>query len=77
VLGKLLPLRAEVERSGCAFALGTTVPLLRFAGLLAAGIAGAGPNLTGARRGETWLRLAGGGVLVLAGLNDTANYWLL
>jgi hypothetical protein len=59
------------------FALGTTLPLLGLAGLLAAGVGATKGYLAGARRVDIWLRIAAGAVLVLAGLNDTITYWFL
>lgn len=60
-----------------AFALGTTLPLLGLAALLAAGVKSPKRYLAQARRIDSWLRPAAGIVLVLAGLNDTLVYWLL
>lgn len=59
------------------FALGTTLPLLGFAVLLAAGAGARQGYLQGARRIDTWLRPAAGLVLILAGLNDTVIYWFI
>ncbi|MBI4491656.1 MAG: sulfite exporter TauE/SafE family protein [Chloroflexi bacterium] len=59
------------------FALGTTLPLLGLAGLLAAGVGATKGYLAGARRVDAWLRPAAAVVLVLAGLNDTVTYWFL
>ena len=59
------------------FALGTTLPLLGLAGVLAAGAGATKTYLTVAGRLDTWLRPAAAAVLVLAGLNDTLTYWLL
>ncbi|MPZ15311.1 MAG: sulfite exporter TauE/SafE family protein [Chloroflexi bacterium] len=59
------------------FALGTTLPLLGLAGVLAIGVGSAQSYLASARRLDTWLRTAAGVVLVLAGLNDTITYWFL
>jgi cytochrome c biogenesis protein CcdA len=59
------------------FAVGSSLPLLALAGALAAGL-GSLDHLTGGmRRVERPLRIAGGVVLVLAGLHDTLIYWLL
>lgn len=60
-----------------AFALGTTLPLLVLAGLLATGARAAGAYVASARRASRWLRPVAGVVLVLAGLNDTFTYWFL
>lgn len=59
------------------FALGTTLPLLGLAGLLAAGVGATKGYVAGARRIEAWLRPTAGVVLLLAGLNDTLTYWFL
>lgn len=59
------------------FALGTTLPLLAFTVLLAAGAGASKSFLAGARQVDRSLRLAAGVVLVLAGLNDTVTYWFL
>jgi cytochrome c-type biogenesis protein len=59
------------------FALGTTLPLLGLAALLAAGVGATQGYLHGTRRIDRWLRPAAGIVLVLAGLNDTITYWFL
>lgn len=59
------------------FALGTTLPLLGLAALMALGIGGRTSYLAGARRLDRWLRPAAGLVLVLMGLNDTITYWFL
>lgn len=59
------------------FALGTTLPLLGLAGLLAAGVGATNAYLAGAHRLEAWLRPAAAIVLILAGLNDTIIYWFL
>ena len=59
------------------FALGTTLPLLGLAGLLAAGAGATGSYLAGARHLDRWLRPVAALVLILAGINDTILYWLL
>jgi len=59
------------------FALGTTLPLLGLAGLLAAGTSATRRYVVGARRVAVWLRPVAAGVLLLAGLNDTMTYWFL
>lgn len=59
------------------FALGTTLPLLGLAGLLAVGVSGTKDYLAGARRIDAWLRPAAAVVLILAGINDTFTYWFL
>lgn len=59
------------------FALGTTLPLLGFAAVMAVGASTTQGFLRGARRIDAWLRPAAGIVLILAGLNDTVMYWLI
>ncbi|HZU07186.1 MAG TPA: sulfite exporter TauE/SafE family protein [Chloroflexota bacterium] len=59
------------------FALGTALPLLGLAGLLTAGIGVTQCQALRARRFAAWLQPVAGGVLVLAGLNDTVTYWFL
>jgi len=59
------------------FALGSSVPFLVVAALLGVG-AGAAPRIVGGvRRWERPVRLAAALVLIVAGLHDTAVYWLL
>ncbi|MCC7105480.1 MAG: sulfite exporter TauE/SafE family protein [Chloroflexi bacterium] len=59
------------------FALGTTLPLLGLAALLALGAGGRKGYVARARRVDRWLRPAAAVVLLLAGLNDTLTYWFL
>jgi len=59
------------------FALGTTLPLLGLAALLAVGRGASKRYLSTTRRFARWLRPAAAVVLVLAGLNDTFTYWFL
>jgi cytochrome c-type biogenesis protein len=59
------------------FALGTTLPLLLLADLIATATKAAGAYVTAGRRAGRWLQPAAGLVLLLAGLNDTFTYWLL
>lgn len=59
------------------FALGTTLPLLGLAAVLATGAGAVQGFLKGARRIDAWLRPAAGIVLMVAGLNDTITYWFL
>ena len=59
------------------FALGTSLPLLGLAGLLAVGVGGTAGYLRGARRVGIWLRPIAAVVLLLAGLHDTVVYWFL
>lgn len=77
--GVMLP-GAMASRVGLAFpalfALGTAVPVLLILALLERGRP-RGEVLSGVRRGGRWLNLAGGVVLVLAGLYDTVVYWFL
>ena len=58
------------------FALGTSLPLLAVALLLAFGSRGHG-YVRGVRRAHGWVRPIAAGVLVLAGLNDTLTYWFV
>lgn len=59
------------------FALGTTLPLLGLAAVLATGVGATKAYLAGALRLDAWLRPAAAAVLLLAGLNDTLVYWFL
>jgi cytochrome c-type biogenesis protein len=59
------------------FAVGTALPLLGLAAVVAAGAGAARGYLAGARRLDSWLRPAAGVVLLLAGLHDTITYWFL
>jgi cytochrome c-type biogenesis protein len=59
------------------FAVGSSLPLLGVAALLAIGAGGARDYAGSVRRAHRWLRPAATAVLVLAGLNDTLTYWLL
>ncbi|MBI3979689.1 MAG: sulfite exporter TauE/SafE family protein [Chloroflexi bacterium] len=59
------------------FALGTTLPLLGLAGLLAAGAGGTKGYLQNTRRLGAWIQPIAAVVFVLAGLNDTLTYWFL
>jgi cytochrome c biogenesis protein CcdA len=60
-----------------AFALGTTLPLLGLAGLLALGAGQTAGYWRGLRRANRVFGWVAGVVLVLAGLNDTFVYWFL
>lgn len=60
-----------------AFAVGTTLPLLGLAGLLAVGASQTAGYLRGLRRANRLLERVAGVVLVLAGLNDTFIYWFV
>jgi cytochrome c-type biogenesis protein len=59
------------------FALGSSVPLLVVAALLGAGVGAAHRIVGGVRRWERPIRLIAAVILILAGLHDTAVYWLL
>lgn len=59
------------------FALGTTLPLLGLAVLLARGSGARKSYIAGARNIDTWLRPVAAVVLILAGLNDIVIYWFL
>lgn len=77
-----LALRAGVGSGALVppvFALGTTLPLLGLAGLLALGGGGGrtAGYVQGLGRSQRLFQRVGGVVLVLAGLNDTFLYWLL
>jgi cytochrome c biogenesis protein CcdA len=58
------------------FALGTALPLLMFASLLATGGVSTGQFLKGARRLDTAVSRVTGAVFVLLGLNEIVLYWL-
>lgn len=60
-----------------AFAVGSSLPLLAVAGVLASGLATVESLAGGVRRLDRPLRLAAGVILVVAGLHDTLIYWLL
>jgi cytochrome c-type biogenesis protein len=60
-----------------AFALGTTLPLMGFTGALALGASGVAGYVRGVGGANRWLERIAGGVLVVAGLNDTFVYWLM
>jgi cytochrome c biogenesis protein CcdA len=59
------------------FALGSSVPLLVVAALLGASVGAVHRIVGGVRRWERPVRLVAALVLVVAGLHDTAVYWLL
>lgn len=59
------------------FALGSSLPLLALAAGVAAGLGTAERFSGGVERLERPLRLVAGAVLVLAGVHDTAIYWVL
>jgi hypothetical protein len=59
------------------FALGASVPLLVVAALVGAGAGVAHRLVGGVRRWERPVRLVAALILIVAGLHDTAVYWLL
>ena len=60
-----------------AFALGTTLPLLGFTGVLALGASGTAAFVHRVGGANRWLERLAGVVLVVAGLHDTFVYWLM
>ncbi len=59
------------------FAVGTTLPLLLLASLIALGGGSMGQVLANARRLDVWVARAAALVFLLVGLNETVLYWLL
>lgn len=59
------------------FALGTTLPLLFFAGLIATGAGNLRGIVQGAKRLDVWAQRAVGVVFVLIGLNEILLYWFI
>jgi len=59
------------------FAVGTTLPLVAFAGLLAAGSGAAGGFVERLKRSSRLISRISGGIFILAGINDTLTYWAL
>jgi cytochrome c biogenesis protein CcdA len=59
------------------FALGTTLPLLLFAGLIAAGVGNLRAIIQGAKRFDVWAQRAVGIVFVLIGINEILLYWFI
>lgn len=59
------------------FALGSSLPLLAIAGLVAAGAGAAEAVAGGMRRLERPIRVGAGAILLLAGVHDTLVYWAL
>jgi sulfite exporter TauE/SafE len=59
------------------FALGTALPLLVYAGLLAAGNEVASAYVRRFTRGHSTVKRIAGLIFLLAGINDTVTYWLL
>lgn len=59
------------------FAVGTALPLLAYAGFLAAGSRVAGGYALRLSRGHLALRRIAGVIFILAGINDTLTYWAI
>jgi sulfite exporter TauE/SafE len=59
------------------FAVGTALPLLAYAGLLAAGNGMAGVYARNLSRPHTTAKRVAGAIFILAGINDTLTYWFL
>lgn len=59
------------------FAVGTALPLLAYAGLLAGGSGLARGYARRLSRGHSILRKIAGAIFILAGVNDTLTYWAL
>lgn len=59
------------------FAVGTALPLLAYAGLMAAGSGIAGGYALRLSRGHSVVRRIAGVIFILAGVNDTLTYWAL
>jgi cytochrome c biogenesis protein CcdA len=59
------------------FAVGTALPLLAYAGLVAAGSGLAGAYARRLSRSHTAVRRVAGAIFILAGINDTLTYWSL
>ncbi len=59
------------------FAVGTALPLLLYAGLLATGAEAAGAYARRLSRGHASARKVAGVIFLLAGINDTLIYWFL
>lgn len=59
------------------FAVGTALPLLAYAGLLAAGSGLAGAYATRLSGSHSTVRKIAGVIFILAGINDTLTYWAL
>jgi cytochrome c biogenesis protein CcdA len=59
------------------FAVGTALPLLVYAGLVAAGSGMAGAYAGRLARGHSAVRRIAGVIFILAGINDTLTYWSL
>ena len=59
------------------FALGTTLPLLFFAGLIATGSQNMRALVRGAKHVDVWAQRLVGVVFVLIGINEVLLYWLI
>ncbi|MBI3015259.1 MAG: sulfite exporter TauE/SafE family protein, partial [Candidatus Tectomicrobia bacterium] len=59
------------------FAVGTTLPLVVYAGLLAVGSGAAGGLVEHLKRAGPMITRISGVIFVLAGINDTLTYWAL
>ena len=59
------------------FAVGTALPLLAYAGLLAAGNGMAGAYARNLSRPHSTVKKVAGAIFILAGINDTLTYWFL
>jgi cytochrome c biogenesis protein CcdA len=59
------------------FAVGTALPLLAYAGLVAAGSGLAGALPLRLSRSHSVVRRIAGAIFILAGINDTLTYWSL
>lgn len=59
------------------FAVGTALPLLAYAGLLAAGSSVGGEYALRLTRGHSAVRRITGVIFILAGINDTLTYWAI
>ena len=59
------------------FALGTALPVLGLAGLLASGTVNAGLFVKRFKAADIWLRRIVGMVFVLVGVNETLLYWFI
>lgn len=78
--GLMIPL-ALMNASGWAFpgifALGTTLPLLAFAGLLASGSDLSTKLMERLKRSQGKIVRIAGVIFILAGINDTLTYWFI
>lgn len=59
------------------FALGTALPLIVFAGLLASGTEMSGTLVERLRRSRGLVSRISGAIFILAGINDTLTYWFI